>query len=163
MARHRKPGSPKENKEEQYILNSCATTQRPLNKKGEYLFCQSPVYEKAITLNSPAANPLRIVATVQSRVALTGPGMLMRLPHLEAMGPQSQRHPALTGVAPKQHWANAAWHVRGRCTVPDKPPRITAGMTVSYLATHESLIHLFFFLRAFIGPVNWQLLSGTFL
>lgn len=81
---------------------------RPSIKKREYLFCRSSVYEKAITLNSPAANPLRIVAAVQSRVALTGPGMLMRLPHLEVMGPRSQRHPALAGVEPEQHWANAA-------------------------------------------------------
>lgn len=80
----------------------------PIKKGGGYLFCQSPVYEKAITLNSPAANPLRIVAAVQSRVALTGPGMLMRLSHLEVMGPQSQRHPALVEVEPEQHWANAA-------------------------------------------------------
>lgn len=114
------------------------------------------MYEKAITLNSPAANPLRIVATVQSRVALTGPAMLMRLPHLEVMGPQSQRHPALAEVKPEQHWANAAWHVQGRCTIPDKPPRITAGMTVSYHATHESLNHLFVFPWLFIGPVNRQ-------
>lgn len=110
------------------------------------------MYEKAITLNSPAANPLRIVAAVQSRVALTGPGMLMRLPHLEVMGPRSQRHPALAGVEPEQHWTNAAWHVRGRCTVPDKPPRITAGMMVSYHATHESVIDLFFLPKTIYRP-----------
>lgn len=76
--------------------------------------------EKPITVNSPAGNPFRglgalvCVSAVQSWVALTGPGMLMRVPHLDVMGPRasslSQR------LETEKDWAYSGCHVLGRCT-----------------------------------------------
>lgn len=56
-----------------------------------HLFSWSP---KLTMFNSPAANPLRVVFTVQSWVALTGPGTPARVLHLEVMGPPSWRPPS---------------------------------------------------------------------